>query len=63
MAVVLTPTKQATQSVIAKFATKIGTGKLGRISTENQSQTSNREESRATTLALMCALLSPFSYK
>ena len=52
---VLTPKKQATQSVIAKFAssfsTKIGTGKLGRISTENQSQTSNREGSRATTLA------------
>jgi hypothetical protein len=45
---VLTPKKQATQSVIAKFAssfsTTIGTGKLGRISTENQSQTSNREE-------------------
>ena len=33
------------------FSTKIGTGKLGRISTENQSQTSNREGSRATTLA------------
>jgi hypothetical protein len=32
------------------FSTKIGTGKLGRISTENQSQTSNREGSRATTL-------------
>jgi hypothetical protein len=30
------------------FSTKIGTGKLGRISTENQSQTSNREGSRAT---------------
>jgi hypothetical protein len=28
---------------------------LGRISTENQSQTSNCEGSRATTLALMCA--------
>ena len=37
------------------FSTKIGTGKLGRISTENQSQTSNREGSRATTSALMCA--------
>ena len=35
------------------FSTKIGTGKLGRISTENQSQTSNREGSRATTLALL----------
>jgi hypothetical protein len=34
------------------FSTKIGTSKLGRISTENQSQTSNREGSRATTLAL-----------
>jgi hypothetical protein len=62
---VLTPKKQATQSVIAKiykcsFPTKIGTGKLGRISTENQSQTSNREGSRATTfIALMCASLSP----
>jgi hypothetical protein len=43
------------------FSTKIGTGKLGRISTENQSQsqTANREGSRATTLALMCASLSP----
>jgi hypothetical protein len=41
------------------FSTKIGTGKLGRISTENQSQTSNREEGRATTLALMRASLSP----
>ena len=41
------------------FSTKIGTGKLGRISTEHQSQTSNREGSRATTLALMCASLSP----
>ena len=41
------------------FSTIIGTGKLGRISsTENQSQTSNREGSRATTLALMCASLS-----
>ena len=29
------------------FSTKIGTGKLGRISTEKQSQTSNREGSRA----------------
>ena len=28
-------------------STKIGTGKLGRISTEKQSQTSNREGSRA----------------
>jgi hypothetical protein len=50
--------KQATQSVIAKFASahfqlKFGTGKLGRISKENQSQTSNREGSRVTTLALM----------
>jgi hypothetical protein len=49
---VLTPKKQATQSVIAKFgcsfSAEIGTGKLGRISTENQSQTSNREGSRAT---------------
>jgi hypothetical protein len=56
--------KQAKQSVIYQickfsFSTKIGTGKLGRISTENQSQTSNREGSRATTLALMCASLSP----
>jgi hypothetical protein len=33
------------------FSTKFGTGKLGRISTGNLSQTSNR----ATTLALMCA--------
>jgi hypothetical protein len=41
------------------FSTKIGTGKLGRISTENHSQTSNREGSRATILALMCASLSP----
>ena len=42
------------------FSAEIGTGKLGRISTENQSQTSNREGSRATTLALnMCASLSP----
>ena len=41
------------------FSTKIGTGKLGRISTENKSQTSNREGGRATTLALMCASLSP----
>jgi hypothetical protein len=40
------------------FSTKIGTGKLGRISTENQSQTSNR----ATTLLIsinVCASLSP----
>jgi hypothetical protein len=37
------------------FSTKIGTGKLGRISTENLSQTSNCEGSRATALALMCA--------
>jgi hypothetical protein len=41
------------------FSTKIGTGKLGRISIENQSQTSNREGNRATTLALMRASLSP----
>jgi hypothetical protein len=41
------------------FSTKIGTGKLGRISIENQSQTSNREGSRATTIALMRASLSP----
>ena len=40
------------------FSTKIGTGKLGRISTENQFD-SNREGSRATTSALMCASLSP----
>jgi hypothetical protein len=33
------------------FSTKIEAGKLGRISTDNQSQTSNREGSRATTLA------------
>ena len=57
---VLTPKKQATPSVIAKFASahfqlKSGTGKLGRISTESQSQTSNCERSCATTLALMCA--------
>ena len=36
------------------FSTKIGIGKLVRISTENLSQTSNREGSRATTLTLMC---------
>ena len=34
---------------------KFATGKLGRISTENLSETSNREGSRATTLALICA--------
>ena len=39
------------------FSTKIGTGKLGRISTENQSQTSNREGSCATTLALCASLV------
>jgi hypothetical protein len=38
------------------FSTKIGTGKLGRISTEKQSQTSNREGSRATRLAFKCVL-------
>jgi hypothetical protein len=58
----LTPKKHANQSAsnncqICKcsFSTKLGTGKLGRISTENLSQTSNREGSRATTLALMCS--------
>jgi hypothetical protein len=48
------------------FSTKIGTGKLGRISRENQPQTSNREGNRATTfnsnnvcfaVAIVCAIL------
>jgi hypothetical protein len=43
------------------FSTKIGTGKLGRISTENQSQTLNREGSlvtAVTTLALIAVFTS-----
>ncbi len=58
----LTPKKQANQSDSSNcrickcsFSTKFGTGKLGRISAENLFQTSNREGSRGTTLALMCA--------
>ena len=61
---VLTPKKASNavsnwQICKCSFSTKIETDKLGRISTENQSQTSNREGIRATTLALMCASLSP----
>ena len=58
----LTPKKQANKSAsknsrICKcsFSIKFETGKLGRISTENLFETSNREGSRGTTLALMCA--------
>ena len=58
----LTPKKQANKSASSNcrickcsFAIKFGTGKLGRISTENLFETSNREGSRGTTLALMCA--------
>ena len=61
----LTPKKQANQSDSSNcrickcsFSTKFGTGKLGRISAENLFQTSNREGSRGTTLALMCASVS-----
>jgi hypothetical protein len=47
---VLTPKKASNavsncQICKCSFSTKIGTGKLGRISTEKQSQTSNREGS------------------
>ena len=49
----LTP-KNNCQICKCSFSTKVGTGKLGRISTENLFQTSNRE-GNATTLALMCA--------
>ena len=58
----LTPKKQANKSASSNcrickcsFATKFGTGKLGRVSTENLFETSNREGSRGTTLAIMCA--------
>jgi hypothetical protein len=60
----LTPKKQANQPAsnncqICKCSSsiKFGTGKSGRISTENLSQTPNREGSRATTLALICAFI------
>jgi hypothetical protein len=60
----LTPKKQANQPAsnncqICKCSSsiKFGTGKSGRISTGNLSQTPNREGSRATTLALICAFI------
>ena len=49
----------STKKHIAHFQLKSEqANQLGQISTENLSQTSNREGSRATT-ALMCASLSP----
>ena len=58
----LTPKKQANKSASSNcricncsVATKFGTGKLGQISTENQFETSIREGSRGTKLAIMCA--------
>jgi hypothetical protein len=42
------------------FSTKIGTGKLGRISTKKQFQTSNRQGSRATSVAIVINKLSHF---
>ena len=43
-------------SFVCSFSTKFRTGRLRRVSTENPSQTSNREGSRVTTLIfIMCA--------
>ena len=62
MAAFITPKKQANQPASSNcrickcsFSIKFGTGKSGKISTENLFQISNREGSRGTTLALMCA--------